>query len=696
MYLSKLRLRHWRIYSEANFEFAKPHKDKPVVLIGAKNGHGKTSFIMALYIGLFGKYGIQYCENFRNKDEKELKTMSQALNEFRRIGTPCHEPTEIELAFKSPSGSREETRILRRWHFDRNNKLKQGDDFDEVEIHYASESDFEPQLLEIDKNDGGRQSLEQFLFPAHLTPAFFFDGEQAAELIGDMGGKGMIHATEVMYGAEMIRETVSYLKSYILQVTRKIGGKKIPEQLQTEKKSIEKEISQLEIEHAKHIKDQDQELNELNKQKANRKNITLDINRLGGQGIEITKLQKRYEQSEKEEQETFNKLRSSIFDIGLSLAIFRFKDMLITQIEKERLREDWVNLKNATRERAEDVLSIALPHPQSEDNLLCNLSQEAYDNLKKRFTEALVTIYDPPPPEMAEHYILDHAKGETRVRLKDLVDSNSFSNTTSLKDLAEQYRKASRNKHDCEEKLKYEEGRPQEINQLTEKLDEINNVINKHERKIGELNNAISTITSDLSIKVKRLKEIVSRMDEIAPEFQRVRIAESTVDILEEFNEKLGTVCEQRLQSSVEHYFRKIADERFKEGTINLSSKNQSPSISTTDNNVLPIASGSGFERRSFSIAFCLALAEITGRRIPLVIDTPVGNADGEYRKRALQALSRFKNTDQIIILTHDEEVRLPFLEAIENHINQKMLVQFDLQTRESTILYDQFFEFNQ
>ena len=45
----------------------------------------------------------------------------------------------------------------------------------------------------------------------------------------------------------------------------------------------------------------------------------------------------------------------------------------------------------------------------------------------------------------------------------------------------------------------------------------------------------------------------------------------------------------------------------------------------------------SGFERRSFGIAFSLALAEITQKRIPLVIDTPLGNADKEYRRRLLE-----------------------------------------------------------
>lgn len=84
----------------------------------------------------------------------------------------------------------------------------------------------------------------------------------------------------------------------------------------------------------------------------------------------------------------------------------------------------------------------------------------------------------------------------------------------------------------------------------------------------------------------------------------------------------------------------------------------------------------SGFERRSFGLAFSLALAEITQRRIPLVIDTPLGNADSAYRLRTLKALTGF-DADQIIILTHDREVTDDLLRGIEREVGQKFPRRF-------------------
>ena len=50
MYLSRLTLKNWRSYADATFEFNEPTERKSVVLIGAMNGHGKTSF---LFLRLF-------------------------------------------------------------------------------------------------------------------------------------------------------------------------------------------------------------------------------------------------------------------------------------------------------------------------------------------------------------------------------------------------------------------------------------------------------------------------------------------------------------------------------------------------------------------------------------------------------------------------------------------------------------------
>lgn len=99
MYLARVRLQNWRSYDAAQFDFTKPRAGKPIVLVGAMNGHGKTSFLLALYLGIFGRYGLRYCEGFRSAlgGGEEIPHYRRALEMYRRDVAEGDEPTEIEV-----------------------------------------------------------------------------------------------------------------------------------------------------------------------------------------------------------------------------------------------------------------------------------------------------------------------------------------------------------------------------------------------------------------------------------------------------------------------------------------------------------------------------------------------------------------------------------------------------------------------
>ena len=102
---------------------------------------------------------------------------------------------------------------------------------------------------------------------------------------------------------------------------------------------------------------------------------------------------------------------------------------------------------------------------------------------------------------------------------------------------------------------------------------------------------------------------------------------------------------------------------------------------------------GSGFERRAFGIAHALALAEATCCRIPLVVDTPLGNADSKYRERTMDALTQADFLDQIIILTHDKEVDAKMHEKFKGKIRGTFLMEFDHEAKATQVYAGRYFE---
>ena len=80
------------------------------------------------------------------------------------------------------------------------------------------------------------------------------------------------------------------------------------------------------------------------------------------------------------------------------------------------------------------------------------------------------------------------------------------------------------------------------------------------------------------------------------------------------------------------------------------------------------------------------------GRPIATPLDTPLGNAESEYRPRTLQALKNV-DLDQVIILTHDEEVTPVLAETIKSATSQTFLVEFQGRATGSVVQPDTYFE---
>ncbi len=706
MYLSRLHLRHWRVYADTVFEFHRPTSKRPITLVGAMNGHGKTSFLMALYLGLFGKYGLRHCEGFRNRSvgsdgrrDNTLETMRAAMAQFRRLGAPPEEPTEIELVFSPASSTEEfrELRVLRRWFFTAGNKPKAGESFETLEIHVADARYPDGRPLDFENADDANDQLERRLFPAHLTPAFFFDGEQAAELIETMGDGGLRRAVEVMFGDTLLKETAARLQTFIANTSQKGASKGKLTKLEAERDQLESEIAS----HNRSRSVLQQQRAELRAEQEDREQQREDVkSKLVSYGSpsadNVDFLQNAVEQAEKSTSLTRKSLADKLGNAGLAMAVSRFNDAILSQLEKEHLREEWEQIKDATLTRKEAVIAAAMPEPAENDPLVGNLAEHVRQKLKQRFLEALDVIYNPPDPKMAKSYVLGHVKGDdARERMRGQLAMAVGGLSADLKRQAREYRDASSKLLEANDKLRLAKDKPSAFRELLAKLDQLNPEIQVAERRLGELNSQIESSKTEIDRRNKRLGEVREELKELGPDQLRVAIADRAKRAYEEFSNRLEQISATRLEEVVTEIFNQIADRRFKGSRVRLIA-GQQPSLVLRNGKELPLAGGSGFERRTFAIAFCLALARITGRRIPLVIDTPVGNAASDYRLRALQALAKF-DTDQIIILTHDEEVRQPFLEAINDHVGQKLLVKFDSETEEGSSVYqNEFFTFAQ
>jgi DNA sulfur modification protein DndD len=424
MYLSKLHLNNWRSYADAQFEFKRPTERKPVVLVGAMNGHGKTSFLISLYLGLFGKFGLRHCEGFRTIAENDINSYRKALARFRRSNADPDEPTVIDLTFTPTLNDHgeEEVRIILRWFFTSMNQPRQGEGFEELEIHLGD------RIIRRTEPVSAHERIEKELFPAHVAPAFFFDGEQAQALIEGAGEEGIRKALNTMFGATVLAEVQEILRNYLKRTHDALGGR--------QKASERQEVLNVKVGRQNELnvmigrKEGDLEKWELERDEIDRQRNQLrdDLARAGGGGADdAARIKKEFLAAEEQKQAAEEAVTELANQIGLVLAVTRLDPSIRRRLRKEQLREDYENLRQGTLDKRERVLAEAMPEPPDQDMLLGNISSEIRAQVKQRILKALEAIYEPPDPDTAEAFLLGHVRGQQRARvLNRLNEARSF------------------------------------------------------------------------------------------------------------------------------------------------------------------------------------------------------------------------------------------------------------------------------
>jgi DNA sulfur modification protein DndD len=686
MYLSRLHLQNWRTYSDAVFEFKAPSERRAVVLVGAMNGHGKTSFLLSLYLGLFGRFGLRHCEGFAAYDSsQDFKTYRDAITKFRRNTADPSEPTIIDITLTPSyrdSSDEEEVRVVRRWYFSGRNEPKQGPSFEEVDIYVGGRLqkqttlDKDPILL-------AHERVERNLFEAHVAPAFFFDGEQAQKLIESQGERGLKKAVEVMFGTKVVEELAETMNQYLLRMRQSTGGRRRCSEQQQELDEKLKERDLLNQQIGKKQDDLHKLETEKDTKEQQRTQLQEELARMGGMNnLTYAQVQTDYVRAEKEQIDAEKALGNLIRQMGLALGISRLAPAIQNRLRAEALREDWESLKRGTIDNREKVLAAALPEP---DPILGEISHEIRSALRDRFAEALESIYNPPPTNCADIFLLGHVKGDARSRVLHLLTQAQSLGAARIKMAA----KKARDAHDAFDEAKRRKERMQDVpeatQQIRESLDTLNSEIQQNIHGIGSIENELKALKANLHELNKRIGEIREQLARLGPEQQRIAVAERICRALEELQDSLQPTTTARLESYVTRHFVNIADRRFRSAQVSLA-PGQPPRLCFGNGRPdMLLETNSGFERRAFGVAFTLALAEITKRRVPLVIDTPLGNADSEYRPRTLKALADF-DLDQIIILTHDKEVTPDLVEHIRGQISQKFLVEYQESDNLSTV----------
>jgi DNA sulfur modification protein DndD len=90
-------------------------------------------------------------------------------------------------------------------------------------------------------------------------------------------------------------------------------------------------------------------------------------------------------------------------------------------------------------------------------------------------------------------------------------------------------------------------------------------------------------------------------------------------------------------------------------------------------------------EKQIFAFAILEALGKLSGKVLPVVVDTPLGRLDSKHRDKLVHHYFP-EAGEQVILLSTDTEVDEDFFSALAHEVSHAFEIEFDQQTKCSVL----------
>ena len=180
MIIKRLVLHNFGVYAETN-EFQFKGKN-PIVLIGGLNGRGKTTFLNAILLSLYGANSFAY-------KESKYNTFGQYLKSYVNTADGTNE-SYIEIEFVIDKVSKDRYIVRREWD---GNKIRISD-----KVTVLKNNEYDAFLTE------NWDMYIESIIPSALSNFFFFDGEQIADLATDETNDQIKESIKYLLGINVI------------------------------------------------------------------------------------------------------------------------------------------------------------------------------------------------------------------------------------------------------------------------------------------------------------------------------------------------------------------------------------------------------------------------------------------------------------------------------------------------------------
>jgi DNA sulfur modification protein DndD len=630
---------------------------RPIILFGGMNGGGKTTLMDAMRLALYGTRA--QCSTRGNLSYSDFLT--QSVNRH----TPPTEKTRIELAFELIQDDKPTTlRIVRYWTQD----LKDGKDT----LGILVDEEWPDKALA----NTWDEYIENLL-PLGISNLFLFDGEQVKELAElETPPPIVVGAIQSLLGLELAERLSSDLDILASRKRKEIASAK---ELATLEEIEQKLTSQKEDFEAAN-----QELSALaGKLERAEKQQRSALEKFIYEGGKIASERSQLEAQKKELSTRADHTRQDMRELAAATLPLALISPLLEQAKSQAEQEDRLTQAkltwNVLQERDNRLLAyinqLSLV-PKQLDKIKTFLNEE-----NQHLQQEIETKEDP--------WLL--ADTEALSKLEDLLKYEIQNDKIKAEEKLEEL------KHleieiDFLDRQIATAASPEAYQQLQDALTEAQNEVAKlkaaHEtlkHRWNELDRAIKKTKEELedytdeNIKLRNNQHIITSVAKV----------KATLKL---FREKLTLKKLNKLEIEVTECFRYLLQKTDLVHRVAIDTNTFSLSLYDPQGQPVPKHRLSAGEKQLLAIAFLWGLARVSGRHLPVAIDTPLGRLDSSHRSNLVERYFPAAS-HQVILLSTDTEIgkvevgRLRELDAIA----REYLLEYD-STQRQTIAKEGYF----
>lgn len=635
----------------------KYRKTSPIILFGGKNGAGKTTFLEAILLCLYGKNALD--RRMSNRDY--YKYIAGRIHRPRGGGGVKLKNASIQLAFSyAKFGEQHLYTVKRAWK--KSDSLKDG-----IEEQLTLEEDGED-LLDAEQV----QEFLNDLVPIGVSQLFFFDGEKIQNLAEEEGGTILAESVKSMLSLDIIEQLKSDLTTYSNRQKKKAQDGKTEKHL----KDIEKRQFALDEQLLDLRQDRAQIEAHLQRVTAKIEEAETEFAVAGGKYAERreefksqhTSLQTQIEQCKSRIREECARL----FPFSL---VPELCEQLTRQIQGESEVQKWHIVSDVAQTRWKDIkenLNNGILKPSIADN----------ENLIDQIGSMIIEAFQ--PPEYFETIKILHNFSQTEgAQLTNWAKSGAPASRDVVIEMTRQLEKALTELEKVETNLqripnddaiaphiKKMNDLNQALGSLNTKSDRIERDIRQHERQLNETNREYQKALDELS-----LEEDLDH---------RLKLINGVQGVLGEYFNQLAQTKVRKLEHAVAQCFDLLCRKSDMIRRIEIDPQKFSVTLYDRQDQAIPKKQLSAGEKQIYAISMLWALAQTSGRPLPVIIDTPLGRLDSDHRRNLIECYFS-QASHQVIILSTDTEIDQEYIKALNPFISHAYHLQYNPETESSS-----------